>query len=104
MEQDSEQTPAIGTVGPADAVLFDALDARLADLELATTADGSLLATTPDTESVVRLTATDRGLVATETVAQELDETEQTPVDWLEPAPHSDVAPDRTGRTRSRGD
>lgn len=97
-----EHEKAVATFGPADAVLFDTLDARLATLDLSTAPDGTLLATTPDTSSVVRLAVTDRGLAAT--VAQEAEETERRPVEQIDPAPESDVNVDTSVRTRSRGD
>lgn len=102
MEQHTTHERAATAVGPADAALFETLDARLTDLELYTAADGTLFATAPDTAAVVRLTVTDRGLVATDSGAQVLDEADLTPVDRIDPAPESDVT--AGGQTRVRGD
>lgn len=109
MTQDSvdrtkpEREEPVAALGPADAVLFDTLDARLTDLEFYTTPDGTLLATAPDTSSAVRLTVTDRGLAATE-IAQDHAEEDRTPVEHVDPAPEPDVTADADLRTRLRGD
>lgn len=100
MVQDTDHEDSIAALGPADGVLFETLEARLTDLELYTAADGTLLATTPDTTSVVRLAVTDRGLAAAE-VMEEAAESDRTPVDRIDPAPEADLT---TRRTRSRGD
>lgn len=99
---ESEHKATVAAFGPADATLFDTLNARLTDLDLYTTPDGTLLATTADTAVAVRLAVTDRGLAATETSTQEYTEDELTSVDQINPAPEADVDADLS--TRLRGD
>lgn len=91
MVQNTECEDAVAVVGPADAILFETLDVCLTNLNLYTGPEGVLLATTPGTSSVVQLTVSDRGLVATEIMAQDIDETDHTPVDQINPAPGSDI-------------
>ena len=98
----SEREESIAAFGPADAALFDTLDARLTELNLYAAPDGTLLATAPDASSAVRLTVTDRGLAATETVEEHVEE-DPRPVEQIDPAPEPDVA-DTDLRTRLRGD
>lgn len=96
-----EQTTSLG---PADGVLFDTFDARLVDLDVYATPDGSLIATTPDASSVVRLEATDRGLAATETTALDPETEDLERLDRIDPAVQPDVDAGETVRTRLRGD
>ena len=98
-----EPEETVTGLGPADAVLFDTLGARLADIDLYTAPDGALLATTPDTSTAVRLAVTDRGLAATETVEARVT-ADLEPVEHIEPAPEPDVTADTDLSTRLRGD
>jgi hypothetical protein len=108
-ENTGDQTTAtldeeIAAYGPADAALFETFETRLTDLDLYTAPDGTLVATTPDDRRHVRLTVTDRGLAAAETV--EADHTSEAldRLDQIEPAPEPDVETDTDLRTRLRGD
>ena len=94
----------VAAYGPADAVLFETFDAHLTDLEFYTAPEGTLLATTPDDRRCVRLTVTDRGLAATETVEADDPTEDRDRLDQIDPAPAPDVETADDLSTRLRGD